>query len=154
MSTESIAHLFAQPTRRDFLRRAGAGFGALALEDLLAGDAHAAGGKAKRVIWLFMNGGPSQVDTWDYKPALEKHDGQELKGFDAATGFFADSVGPIMKSPFAFARNGQSGAWVSEIFPNHAQHVDKMAFLHSCYTETNNHAPTLGKPIRLIPVLI
>lgn len=144
MSTEAIPHLFARPTRRDFLRRSGAGFGALALASLLADESGAApAGKAKRVIWLFMNGGPSQVDTWDYKPALEKHHGQELKGFDATTGFFADSVGPIMKSPFAFAQHGQSGAWVSEIFPHLAQHVDKMAFLHGCYTETNNHSPAL-----------
>lgn len=99
--------------------------------------------KAKSVIWLFMNGGPSQVDTWDYKPELEKHHGQELKGFDKDTGFFTDSVGPLMKSPFQFARHGQSGTWASEIFPNLAQHVDEMAFLHSCFTETNNHSPAL-----------
>ena len=62
-----------------------------------------------------MNGGPRQVDTWDYKPELEKRDGQELKGFDKNTGFFADQVGPLMKSPFKFAQHGQCGAWVSEI---------------------------------------
>ena len=65
--------------------------------------------KAKSVIWLFMNGGPSQVDTWDYKPELEKRDGQELKGFDKNTGFFTDQVGPLMKSPFKFAQHGQCG---------------------------------------------
>ena len=65
--------------------------------------------KAKRVIWLFMNGGPSQVDTWDYKPELDKRDGQELTGFDKNTGFFTDQVGPLMKSPFKFAQHGQSG---------------------------------------------
>ncbi len=100
---------------------------------------------AKSIIWLFMNGGPSQVDTWDYKPELEKHNGTELKGFDADTGFFTGSVGPIMKSPFTFTRHGQSGAWVSEIFPNLANHVDDMAFIHSCYTDTNNHSPALFK---------
>ena len=99
--------------------------------------------KAKSVIWLFMNGGPSQVDTWDYKPELEKHDGQELEGFDKNTGFFTGNVGPIMKSPFQFSQHGESGSWVSEIFPNIARHVDKMAFLHSCYTESNNHSPAL-----------
>ncbi|HEU4754580.1 MAG TPA: DUF1501 domain-containing protein, partial [Armatimonadota bacterium] len=99
--------------------------------------------KVKTVIWLFMNGGPSQVDTWDYKPELEKHHGEELKGFDKDTGFFVDQVGPIMKSPFKFARHGQSGTWVSEIFPNMARHVDEMAFIHSCFTETNNHSPAL-----------
>src|SRR6201999_2442008 len=83
---------------------------------------------AKSVIWLFMNGGPSQVDTWDYKPELEKRDGKELQGFDKNTGFFTDQVGPLMKSPFKFAQHGQSGAWVSEIFPGLAQHADKLAF--------------------------
>ncbi|MFM7321032.1 MAG: DUF1501 domain-containing protein, partial [Armatimonadota bacterium] len=145
MSTERIPHFLARPSRRDFLRRAGAGFGTVALAGLLDDEARAVSptGKAKRVIWLFMNGGPSQVDTWDHKPALERLHGQELKGFDAATGFFADSVGPIMKSPFAFARHGKSGAWVSEIFPHLSAHVDDMAFLHGCFTETNNHSPAL-----------
>jgi hypothetical protein len=99
--------------------------------------------KAKSVIWLFMNGGPSQVDTWDYKPELEKRDGQKLEGFDSATGFFTAEVGPLMKSPFKFSQHGQSGSWVSEIFPNIANHVDDMAFIHSCHTETNNHSPAL-----------
>ena len=75
--------------------------------------------KAKSVIWLFMNGGPSQVDTWDYKPELAKRDGKELAGFDKNTGFFTDQVGPLMKSPFKFQQHGQSGTWVSEIFPEH-----------------------------------
>jgi hypothetical protein len=92
-----------------------------------------------------MNGGPSQVDTWDYKPELLKRDGQELKGFDPATGFFAGQVGPLMKSPFQFRQHGQSGAWVSEIFPSLAKHVDKMAFLYSCWTDSNNHSPALLK---------
>jgi hypothetical protein len=99
--------------------------------------------KARSVIWLFMNGGPSQVDTWDYKPALEKLDGKELEGFDKDTGFFTEQVGPLMKSPFKFARQGQSGAWVSEIFPQMSRHVDDMAFIYSCFTETNNHSPAL-----------
>ncbi|MCI0381253.1 MAG: DUF1501 domain-containing protein [Gemmataceae bacterium] len=101
--------------------------------------------KAKSVIWLFINGGPSQVDTWDYKPELERRDGQELQGFDRNTGFFRDQVGPIMRSPFRFRRHGQCGAWVSEIFPNMARHVDKMAFVYSCWTDSNNHAPALLK---------
>ena len=90
-----------------------------------------------------MNGGPSQVDTWDYKPELEKRDGQELTGFDKNTGFFTGNVGPLMKSPFKFAQHGQSGSWVSEIFPNLAGQADEMAFLHSCFTESNNHSPAL-----------
>jgi len=164
---EKHNHQFASPhplytSRREFLRSTGAGFGMLALTGLLttetAGIAHAADtnamnplaprpsnfpAQAKSIIWLFMNGGPSQVDTWDYKPELEKHDGQELKGFDSNTGFFTGSVGPIMKSPFSFKQYGKSGAWASEIYPNLAQHVDDMAFIHSCFTETNNHSPAL-----------
>ena len=101
--------------------------------------------KAKSVIWLFMNGGPSHVDTWDYKPELEKRDGKELEGFDKNTGFFTGNVGPLMKSPFKFERHGQSGAWVSEIFPHLSKQVDKMAFLYSCWTDSNNHSPALFK---------
>src|SRR5438874_7312944 len=156
---------FASPhpafrSRRDFLKRVGNGFGLLGLAALMDQEGllgHAAApaldplapkqshfpAKARSVIWLFMNGGPSQVDTWDYKPELAKHDKQDLKGFDQNTGFFTDQVGPIMKSPFAFQQHGKSGAWVSEIFPNIAKHVDDMAFIHSCFTETNNHSPAL-----------
>ena len=153
-------------TRRRFLTSAGQGFGLLALADLLSGDgvltspvdAAALGArrlnplapqpahypaKAKSVIWLFMNGGQSHVDTWDYKPELEKRDGKELEGFDKNTGFFANSVGPLMKSPFKFAQHGESGTWASDLFPNLSQHVDDMAFIHSCYTQTNNHSPAL-----------
>ena len=147
-------------TRRQLLRGCGGGMGSIALSALLAdqgllsNSAIAEGNpfaskkqhfpvKAKSVIWLFMNGGPSQVDTWDYKPELEKHDGQELEGFDKNTGFFTGNVGPIMKSPFKFLQYGESGSWVSEIFPQMARHVDKMAFIHSGYTESNNHSPAL-----------
>jgi len=158
-------HLFATPcvSRREFLRRSGSGAGLLGLAALLK-DAHllspaaqAVGvsanpmaphpghfaAQAKSVIWLFMNGGQSQVDTWDYKPELEKRDGKELEGFDKNTGFFTNQVGGLLKSPFKFERHGQSGAWVSEILPNLARHVDEMAFIHSCFTETNNHSPAL-----------
>ena len=154
-------------TRRDWLRRSGCGLGLLGLAGLMADEgllvkparaATASGSppadpmlpraahfpaKAKAVIWLFINGGPSQVDTWDYKPELEKHDGQELKGLDPETGFFRDAVGPLMKSPFAFTPRGQCGKKVSSIFPHLGEHVDKMAFLHGCYTESNNHSPAL-----------
>src|SRR6476659_9880072 len=158
-----MPHLIASPhrafeSRRDFLRRTGSGLGALALAGMLSeAESRAAGtgtnplaprashfpAKAKSVIWLFMNGGPSQVDTWDYKPELQKKDGQELKGFDKNTGFFTDQVGPLMKSPFQWKQHGQSGTWVPEIFPEMARHVDDLAFVHSCWTETNNHSPAL-----------
>jgi hypothetical protein len=156
------------PSRRDFLKVAGGGFGMLALADLLGGNELRAAdsvspaglktaspinplaarpthfaAKAKRVIWLFMNGGQSQVDTWDYKPELVKSDGQSLAGFDNKTGFFPEQVGGLMKSPFQFTQQGESGTWTSEIFPNVAKHVDDLAFIHSCFTETNNHSPAL-----------
>jgi hypothetical protein len=141
-------------SRRELLVRAGGGCGALALSCLLSEASPAVAGplavkaphfpaKARSVIWLFMNGGPSQVDTWDYKPELAKRDGQKLEGFDKNTGFFTDQVGPVMKSPFAFAQHGQTGTWVSEIFPKMAEHVDDMAFIYSCHTESNNHSPAL-----------
>jgi hypothetical protein len=149
-------------SRREALKRAGAGFGLIALAGLLdeagllsssSAAADATGplapklphlpARAKAVIWLFMNGGPSQVDTWDHKPELIKRHGQKLAGMDKFTGFFANEVGPLMKSPFAFSQHGQSGSWVSEIFPHMAKHVDKMAFIHSLFTQSNNHSPAL-----------
>lgn len=143
--------------RRSFLGRAGAGAGMLGLttllqeenllaapssDPLIAKTSHIPA-RAKRVIWIFINGGPSQVDTWDYKPALAKYDGKELEGFNKFTGFFANSVGGIMKSPFEFRPQGQCGKMVSEIFPHLGKHVDKMAFIHSGHTESNNHSPAL-----------
>lgn len=151
-------------TRRQLLKSAGAGAGLLGLASVFSQDGMIGsafgndqpnainplaakkshfGAKAKSVIWLFINGGPSQVDTWDYKPELEKRDGQEYEGFDRFTGFFANSVGGLMKSPFKFQQYGESGKWVSEIFPKLSQHVDKMAFVHSGYGKSNNHSPAL-----------
>jgi hypothetical protein len=158
---------FRSLSRRQLLARAGGGAGLLALSALLADEglvgsksAHAAttndprlnplankpphfAGKAKSVIWLFMNGGPSQVDTWDHKPKLAELDGKPLEGFDKNTGFFTGNVGPVMKSPFKFERRGECGAWVSEIFPKMGEHVDDMAFMYACHTGSNNHSPAL-----------
>ena len=145
-------------TRRALLQRAGGGMGMLALNSLLNQSSigsqnnsinplaskkphHKA--KAKNVIWLFINGGPSHVDTWDYKPGLVKADGQELDGFDKTTGFFDNAVGPLLKSPFEFKQHGQSGMWASSLFPNLSKHVDKMAFIKSFHTQSNNHSPAL-----------
>ena len=153
-------------SRRQMLRRSGAGMGLLAFVDLLHQDrvlsasAKAADPleamsepmrprpthftpRAKRVIWLFMNGGQSHVDTWDFKPELKHRQGQSVEGFDRFTGFFANQVGGLMASPFAFNAHGQSGKQVSEIFPHLARQVDKMAFIHSGYSESNNHSPAL-----------
>src|SRR3954464_15507234 len=109
-------------SRRDFLRRAGSGCGLLGLASLLRDTGSLAAAphfpaKAKSVIWLFMNGGQSHVDTYDHKPSLAKYDGKLLPGFDAKTGFFVKQVGGLMKSPFAFKQHGQSGTWLSELFP-------------------------------------
>ena len=136
------------------LQRCGMGMGSLGLWSLLqqeglAGQSTLApkyphfAPKAKSVIWIFTNGGPSQVDTWDYKPALAKRDGQTLEGFDRFTGFFANSVGGLMKSPFEFKQHGQCGKHISSIFPHLAMHADRMAFIHSGHTESNNHSPAL-----------
>ena len=142
------------PVRRRFLQEAGLGFGSMALASMMQDEAKAAPSpvdplalklphfpaKVKSIIWLFMTGAPSQVDTWDYKPELQKRDGQALAGSDSKTGFFSTS-GKCLKSPFAWKQHGQSGSWVPEIFPHLSQHVDKMCFLHSMYLKQNNHAP-------------
>jgi hypothetical protein len=144
--------------RRELLLKAGNGFGLLGLASLLGQQKLLAGdetrdplapraphfkARAKAAIWIFVNGGPSHVDTWDYKPDLEKRDGQELPGFNKFTGFFANEVGGLMKSPFEFAPAGQCGKMVSSLFPHLRNHVDRMAFIHSGYTESNNHSPAL-----------
>ncbi len=148
-------------SRRQLLEQSGMGFGWLAAANLLnrsglptatAGETDRSGAfsarrsharpKAISVIWIVLNGGPSQMDTWDYKPELQRRDGQTFAGADTATGFFKTS-GRLMKSPFKFRRHGESETWASEIFPGIARHVDDMAFIHSCHTESNNHSPAL-----------
>ena len=128
-------------SRRDLLQRAGGGFGALALSAMLEGRGRAAsslnpfapkvpmqiGGKAKSVIWIFTNGGPSQVDTWDYKPELQKRDGKPLDGFDPKTGFFPGSVGPLMASPFKFAQHGRLRRARTARQPRRAPYNDRRA---------------------------
>jgi len=142
------------PARRRFLQEAGLGFGSLALASLLSEESRADDqatdplalrsphffGRVKSIIWLFMTGAPSQVDTWDYKPELQKRHGQELAGADPKTGFFTTS-GKCLKSPFEWKQHGESGSWVSDLFPHLSRHVDKMCFLHSMYLRQNNHAP-------------
>jgi hypothetical protein len=137
------------------LRLCGGGFGLTALSALLEQSGLAAPAAApsarwrthpapaKAVIWLFMNGGPSQVDTFDYKPALAEWNGKPLPGFDPNSGFKPQDAGNLMASPWKFAQHGQSGRWVSELFPHLAREVDRMAFIHSCHTDSNNHSPAL-----------
>lgn len=121
----------------------------LALADLLAQDAASAppllnsefripNSPAQSVIWLFMEGAPSAVDIFDPKPELDKRDGQRID-IDV---FFGDP-GPLMKSPFKFQQYGQSGAWVCEKYTHVAKHVDEIAFIKSCYSESDNHVPAL-----------
>jgi len=170
MQRSHANNAWATLSRRELLRRAGCGLGMLGLacllveEGLLERRAAAAdlgnralnplapqpthfAAKAKAVIWIFVNGGPSQVDTWDYKPQLEKFDGHSIKEFDPdfknTTGFFKNAVGNLMKSPFAFRPRGQCGKMVSDVFPYLGEHVDRMAFIHSGHTESNNHSPAL-----------
>jgi hypothetical protein len=145
------------PSRRDFLWQLGGGLGGLALTQLLAdaGELEGAprpraefnGGlhhtaKVKRIIQLFMNGGISQPDTFDFKPELEKRHG---KPFDPGTGEKVEGVtstpGNLMKSPFPFKQHGQSGRWVSSVFPHLAKQVDRMAFLLALASKTNVHGP-------------
>jgi hypothetical protein len=155
--------------RRDFLLRSGAGFGAVALSALMHGQARANSPlrapaidplnpfaprlphfapRAKSVIFLFMVGGPSQVDTFDYKPELQKLAGKpvpaSIRKSVEATPFanvFHGCKDELLASPFAFKQYGQSGAWVSELYPHVARHVDELCFVHSLQADSNNHAP-------------
>ncbi len=154
MTTNSFA---ATPTpRRDFLWQLGGGLGGVALaalldrEGLLADDASAPrqrdqsllgqphhAPKVRRVIQLFMNGGASQMDTFDYKPQLEKRHGEKVDfGIEAAA---TSTPGAIMKSPFTWKQYGQCGRWVSSVFPHVAECVDDLAFLMAMASKTNVH---------------
>src|SRR3982751_6654834 len=130
-------------SRRELLRVSSTGFGSLALAGLLAQEqargaiANAAPdplapkaphfpAKAKRVIFLFMHGGPSQVDTFDYKPKLVEHHGKPLPF--AKPRVVSGATGNLLKSPWSFRQYGQSGAWVSELFPHIATKVDDLCF--------------------------
>ena len=142
-------------SRRDFLWNIGGGLGGLAVSQMLAREAWSAGNerpksefngglhhpaKARRVIQLFMTGGASPMDTFDYKPELEKLHGQKL-GPDKKPEGFTAMPGAIMKSPFKFKQHGESGRWVSSVFPHQAEEVDQMAFLMAMASKTNVHGP-------------
>ena len=146
-------------TRRDFLRQSAFGFGASALGFLAAQDAVAATnplaqkpphfpGKAKRVIFLFMTGGPSHIETFDPKPALAKFNGQPIpesfKTEGLALQFMKASDGKLMASPFPFAKHGQSGLELSSLFPQLAKHADELAVIRSCHHDSFIHGPALG----------
>ncbi|WP_339733360.1 DUF1501 domain-containing protein [uncultured Gimesia sp.] len=138
-------------SRREMLRRSSAGFGSLALAALLGSDGQAAqqkvvqqphfAPKAKRVIFLFMHGGPSHMDTFDYKPQLQKDSGKPLP-FDKPRVFSA-TTGNLLGSPWKFKQHGESGAWVSEVFPHVAGCVDDMCIINSMYGSNSRHGGAL-----------
>src|SRR5579871_1115185 len=157
-----MSHKASRPvTRRDALCRIGNGFGMLAFASLVGDSLKAAGitggtgvgqepgldirkldhpARAKRVIFLFMNGGLSQVDSFDHKPLLEKYHGQPLPGGEVAT---ERKTGTLMKSPFTFKKYGQCGMEVSELFPNVGECADDICFVRSVYTDIPNHEPAM-----------
>ncbi|HEU0119101.1 MAG TPA: DUF1501 domain-containing protein [Bryobacteraceae bacterium] len=133
--------------RRRFLSRLAGGLGAVALADVIraAGDPFAAkpphfAPKATHIIYLVMNGGMSQVDTFDPKPALTKYHGKAMPGDQPKT---ERVTGSLMRSPFEFKKYGQSGIEVSEIFPNIARNIDKFTVIRSMHTDVPNHEPSL-----------
>ncbi len=100
--------------------------------------------RAKRVIFLFMQGGVSQVDSFDYKPRLARDDGKKMPFDDArlrANSGEGESSQRVMKSPWKFAQHGQCGRWVSELFPEMARHVDRLCMLRGLHTEGIAHGP-------------
>ncbi|MGY8732124.1 MAG: DUF1501 domain-containing protein, partial [Pirellulales bacterium] len=148
-----------QLTRRSALEAVGCGFGSVALAGLLnqpvtASPAKNHGGtlgkktripaRAKRVIFIFMQGGPSHVDSFDYKPILEKRNGESIAFDDdrtiAKTGERSTKQ-TLMKSLWKFRRYGDSGRWVSDLFPETARHADKLCMVHSMHTEGVAHGP-------------
>ena len=145
-----------QPSRREWLQTAACGFGALACSALLGEETVSTvidranplaprkphfPAKAKRVIFLFMHGGPSQVDTFDYKPLLERDHGKPLP-FNKPR-VFSSATGNLLKSPFKFQQYGQSGTWVSELFPNVAKHVDQLCMINGMYGSNSRHGGAL-----------
>lgn len=141
-------------SRRFALQTSAGSFGSLALTHLLASE-HSAGepnslttdlngglhhrARVRRVIQLFMNGGASQVDTFDYKPELEKNHGKQVDfGLKSAS---TSVPGPVMKSPFAWKQHGECGRWVTSVFPRIAGCVDDLAFLMALQSKTNVHGP-------------
>jgi len=146
--------------RRVFFSKTATGVGALALSSLITREAAASpssGGvlgrphfppKAKRIIYLFQSGGPSQMDLFDYKPLLNKLNGQQLpetvRSGQRLTGMTANQASiPLAGSVFKFAQHGQSGAWLSNLLPHTAKMADEICFVKSMFTEAINHDPAI-----------
>ena len=140
--------------RREFMDWVGRGIGGAALAALLGQDSARAAGtppeaaqpwphhpaKAKRVIHINLFGGVSQVDTFDYKPELEKYHGKKYSGIESADVFFGQ-IGLLRQSDWAFKQRGQSGLWVSDLFPHLSEVADELTVIRSMYAETSNHTP-------------
>jgi hypothetical protein len=142
--------------RRQFLLTTGGGFAGLALRWLLQQDGVLAGppnplapkkphhaAKAKSVIFLFCYGGPSQVDLFDPKPALDKWHGRPIPVFKKEDAFFPDTKPTAFRSPYSFKKYGQGGLDISEKFPELAKYADELCVIRSLHAESNNHAPAL-----------
>ena len=140
-------------TRREMLKTATCGFGGLALTGMHYGEAASPNSlvsrtslfpqRAKRVIFIFMAGGPSHVDTFDYKPELFAKDGKQIDFVGVRTNTFGKaSKRKLMKPFWGFKRHGECGQYVSSLFPNIAKHVDDLAFIHSMHTEGVAHGPS------------
>lgn len=135
------------PNRRQVLAASACGFGSLAFSALAAQASekvlhHAA--KAKRVIFLFMQGGVSHVDSFDYKPRLATDDGKKMPFLDArlkANTGMGESQQRVMKSPWKFQKYGQTARWASELFPKMADHIDDLCLVHGMHTEGVAHGP-------------
>ena len=138
-------------SRREMLKSSAMGFGALALADILQRQAIGASAleglhfpaRAKRVIFLFMHGGPSAIDTFDYKPLLKRDHGKPLP-FDKPRVQFAQT-GNLLQSPFAFRQYGESGKWVSDLFPEVGKCADDLTFIHSMHGSNEAHGGALLK---------
>src|SRR4051794_4650167 len=148
-------------TRRDLLFNSYLGLGGLALADLLATEANASTGgpvspmapkpphhpsKAKSCIFLFMEGGVSQMDTFEYKPALLKYAGKQMPKAERTTGELATfSAAPNRVIPpyWDFKQHGGSGRWMSSLLPNLATRADDLAFIHGIKVDNNNHGPAV-----------
>ena len=147
----------SEPTRRrEFLKVAACGFGQLALAGLAAEQAAAASrdplapraphfrARAKRIIFLFMQGGVSQVDSFDYKPHLERYETRRSRSTiraPIANTRMRGSSQRVLRSPWTFARHGECGRWGSELFPEINRHIDDLCFIHSMHTEGVAHGP-------------
>jgi hypothetical protein len=138
-------------TRRDMLRLSSAGFGALALAAIMQDQSQADNplvpkpahfpARAKRVIFLFMHGGPSQVDTFDYKPQLDVDHGKPLPF--AKPRVFSSQTGNLLRSPWKFQQYGQCGAWVSDLFPHVARCADDLCIINWMHGSNSRHGGAL-----------